>query len=121
MIRRPPRSTLFPYTTLFRSRSHAARVQVLGVERGGPPGEAARQLAHRGESDAGDDDRGQGVGGKGVGLLRASRPGCQDQRYYASEQMRNAECGMRNVRGGYSAFRIAHSELRLSHSVERTQ
>src|SRR5258708_26555412 len=25
MIRRPPRSTLFPYTTLFRSRSHLAR------------------------------------------------------------------------------------------------
>src|SRR3712207_1614295 len=24
MIRRPPRSTLFPYTTLFRSREHAA-------------------------------------------------------------------------------------------------
>src|SRR2546428_9189301 len=24
MIRRPPRSTLFPYTTLFRSRHHAA-------------------------------------------------------------------------------------------------
>src|SRR5258708_37906740 len=24
MIRRPPRSTLFPYTTLFRSHSHAA-------------------------------------------------------------------------------------------------
>src|SRR2546421_5140610 len=23
MIRRPPRSTLFPYTTLFRSRNHA--------------------------------------------------------------------------------------------------
>src|SRR2546428_13142545 len=36
MIRRPPRSTLFPYTTLFRSR-HAAkterRVQAHGVER----------------------------------------------------------------------------------------
>src|SRR2546422_7891925 len=26
MIRRPPRSTLFPYTTLFRSHDHAARV-----------------------------------------------------------------------------------------------
>src|SRR2546429_7205745 len=26
MIRRPPRSTLFPYTTLFRSRQHGARV-----------------------------------------------------------------------------------------------
>src|SRR2546427_7101492 len=25
MIRRPPRSTLFPYTTLFRSRAEAAR------------------------------------------------------------------------------------------------
>src|SRR2546421_5908968 len=25
MIRRPPRSTLFPYTTLFRSRADAAR------------------------------------------------------------------------------------------------
>src|SRR2546422_1408709 len=28
MIRRPPRSTLFPYTTLFRSRSAAARTAV---------------------------------------------------------------------------------------------
>src|SRR3712207_7281690 len=26
MIRRPPRSTLFPYTTLFRSGSRAARI-----------------------------------------------------------------------------------------------
>src|SRR5260221_4051333 len=25
MIRRPPRSTLFPYTTLFRSETHASR------------------------------------------------------------------------------------------------
>src|SRR3712207_8482816 len=35
MIRRPPRSTLFPYTTLFRSilaasRGHAARLAVAG-------------------------------------------------------------------------------------------
>src|SRR5256886_8115224 len=27
MIRRPPRSTLFPYTTLFRSRARAARAE----------------------------------------------------------------------------------------------
>src|SRR2546430_6313835 len=26
MIRRPPRSTLFPYTTLFRSRGHLYRI-----------------------------------------------------------------------------------------------
>src|SRR5256885_10878371 len=36
MIRRPPRSTLFPYTTLFRSstRSGSARVDELGVGSG---------------------------------------------------------------------------------------
>src|SRR2546430_8281631 len=34
MIRRPPRSTLFPYTTLFRSRSRAGR---------GAAGSGARQ------------------------------------------------------------------------------
>src|SRR2546426_6612728 len=38
MIRRPPRSTLFPYTTLFRSpcgleRVHQPRVHRTGVER----------------------------------------------------------------------------------------
>src|SRR5258708_15595865 len=31
MIRRPPRSTLFPYTTLFRSLSGKSRVQASGV------------------------------------------------------------------------------------------
>src|SRR5256885_6837586 len=30
MIRRPPRSTLFPYTTLFRSRQVAARIPDTG-------------------------------------------------------------------------------------------
>src|SRR5690349_23710055 len=34
MIRRPPRSTLFPYTTLFRSRSVSERLSV----QPGPPG-----------------------------------------------------------------------------------
>src|SRR3712207_9462659 len=32
MIRRPPRSTLFPYTTLFRSR-HAAQIALVSGER----------------------------------------------------------------------------------------
>src|SRR3712207_7424934 len=31
MIRRPPRSTLFPYTTLFRSYTESARPSPLGV------------------------------------------------------------------------------------------
>src|SRR2546430_11474205 len=48
MIRRPPRSTLFPYTTLFRSRV-AAEVQVGRVR-----------------SDPLDDEGGGGRGGAGV-------------------------------------------------------
>src|SRR5258707_10478586 len=35
MIRRPPRSTLFPYTTLFRSRAAAAAFQVQRLQRAG--------------------------------------------------------------------------------------
>src|SRR3712207_7255262 len=35
MIRRPPRSTLFPYTTLFRSDRQRARRQQLRVEADG--------------------------------------------------------------------------------------
>src|SRR2546425_1470528 len=31
MIRRPPRSTLFPYTTLFRSSTGLGKLQALGV------------------------------------------------------------------------------------------
>src|SRR3712207_7395355 len=31
MIRRPPRSTLFPYTTLFRSRQHVPRIIMVSV------------------------------------------------------------------------------------------
>src|SRR2546422_8368258 len=34
MIRRPPRSTLFPYTTLFRSRSRAGRAPCEARRRG---------------------------------------------------------------------------------------
>src|SRR5258705_10818110 len=33
MIRRPPRSTLFPYTTLFRSRSGAAHLPLIEPDR----------------------------------------------------------------------------------------
>src|SRR3712207_7715076 len=48
MIRRPPRSTLFPYTTLFRSRAAAARPRRVGG-RGRGPREAvvARQRGTR--------------------------------------------------------------------------
>src|SRR2546426_11405006 len=32
MIRRPPRSTLFPYTTLFRSKEQRDKIEQLGPE-----------------------------------------------------------------------------------------
>src|SRR2546422_7546400 len=56
MIRRPPRSTLFPYTTLFRSRARArqrdrARDGDLQVERdrAGEPAPASRSEEHTSE------------------------------------------------------------------------
>src|SRR3712207_7874803 len=42
MIRRPPRSTLFPYTTLFRSLGEVGRWQRRTARRRQPHGAAAR-------------------------------------------------------------------------------
>src|SRR5256885_11948074 len=59
MIRRPPRSTLFPYTTLFRSRapggvrgrlSHVLPPRTVGAADGG--GDVARARAVAGAADA---------------------------------------------------------------------
>src|SRR2546426_1188349 len=48
MIRRPPRSTLFPYTTLFRSHEAALRRAVRSVHRAAPaPGIEGRDRASR--------------------------------------------------------------------------
>src|SRR2546422_5433250 len=47
MIRRPPRSTLFPYTTLFRSLGEADEVEVEPAI-----GERLRPLEHPGRRDA---------------------------------------------------------------------
>src|SRR3712207_7156881 len=65
MIRRPPRSTLFPYTTLFRSgRARAADggrgAGVRGAGRGGDPADAgeprpAEHQFHRGPRPRGGD------------------------------------------------------------------
>src|SRR3712207_8825331 len=63
MIRRPPRSTLFPYTTLFRSRP-AGRAQPWPDHVADPgPGTAARDPEG---SPVGGSGRGdQGLGGSG--------------------------------------------------------
>src|SRR3712207_7100428 len=53
MIRRPPRSTLFPYTTLFRSRT------TVGGGQGGGHGEPARLLHLGGDLQGRALQRGQ--------------------------------------------------------------
>src|SRR5262245_63505514 len=47
MIRRPPRSTLFPYTTLFRSRAH----RIGGAPPGAPDAAPDRGAAARPRGD----------------------------------------------------------------------
>src|SRR3712207_8995251 len=52
MIRRPPRSTLFPYTTLFRSAAPPARVQPVLV-----PADDARAADHAPGAGLGGGDQ----------------------------------------------------------------
>src|SRR2546427_12115402 len=63
MIRRPPRSTLFPYTTLFRSRLDGA---------GPPPGRAVLSIRHEG--------RLPGAWARGEGGRRTVAQGCGSAR-----------------------------------------
>src|SRR3712207_8473339 len=44
MIRRPPRSTLFPYTTLFRSPNHTVPPTASATTTGSPPEGAFRPV-----------------------------------------------------------------------------
>src|SRR5256885_5217706 len=60
MIRRPPRSTLFPYTTLFRSQLPAR-----------PPGRARRMARPAAPRAPRDRPRGPGDGGRGGGGMSA--------------------------------------------------
>src|SRR3712207_7742576 len=75
MIRRPPRSTLFPYTTLFRSRKLAVAEEVGDAEGGRA---RARLVEHRPDAEGGAAGRlargREGVregGGEQLGLRRS--------------------------------------------------
>src|SRR3712207_7156576 len=64
MIRRPPRSTLFPYTTLFRSQRLVAGDHAGAVLQGGQDQRAGRlDAAHQFDDQVGVLDQGLGVGG----------------------------------------------------------
>src|SRR2546422_6352861 len=56
MIRRPPRSTLFPYTTLFRSRPH--RAAQAGIRASGAAARGAGDYAKHCGKGPGSHDRG---------------------------------------------------------------
>src|SRR2546430_6322329 len=70
MIRRPPRSTLFPYTTLFRSAGRGVGPGAGGIGRGGAGNRAAvdREMHDR----AGIAGSGQRRGGGGTSADRKS-------------------------------------------------
>src|SRR3712207_9164105 len=85
MIRRPPRSTLFPYTTLFRSRAPLARgLRAAGSLRGarrsfvrvvvvldGQPHPALSQHDELGAVGGGEGRRGEGLLGRAECDLRS--------------------------------------------------
>src|SRR3712207_26702 len=73
MIRRPPRSTLFPYTTLFRS---VARLDAATAHRRrGAAGDGAAAVGHPGLLPRGVPAPLPGPGGRGVVGLGGLRPG----------------------------------------------
>src|SRR3712207_7302171 len=51
MIRRPPRSTLFPYTTLFRSECTRVDISATGIRRRILQGKSVRYLVPEGVHD----------------------------------------------------------------------
>src|SRR3989442_15397294 len=56
MIRRPPRSTLFPYTTLFRSLDQPDGLELLVAEHAVHDDRRAGRERHRGAAEAGEVD-----------------------------------------------------------------
>src|SRR3712207_7651260 len=52
MIRRPPRSTLFPYTTLFRSQANMRIIDAAATRLGIPPGRTFCNIDRYGNTSA---------------------------------------------------------------------
>src|SRR2546430_9060988 len=77
MIRRPPRSTLFPYTTLFRSRGARDPGRRAAARRGRRP--------LRGPADRGGRGRGRGHGARGGRVDRGRVRGTARSEKHTSE------------------------------------
>src|SRR3712207_8675404 len=87
MIRRPPRSTLFPYTTLFRSSDVAGRGGWAGARRDGAGGLLG---GTRGEQDAALCARGPArrAGGPPGGVRRGLRSARRSEEHTSELQSR---------------------------------
>src|SRR5256886_17367652 len=83
MIRRPPRSTLFPYTTLFRSRGAGALAQ--------DRGHAFRLSGAHRMGNAGRHTRTGGMSGRGAEMTSSLRE---------HSNHADGDCGARTARGG---------------------
>src|SRR2546430_12809119 len=82
MIRRPPRSTLFPYTTLFRSQGLAQ--QLVHANSGGPFGEL-------GSAAAAHQDNGH-IGPNAPDLARQLRAGRSEEHTSELQSQSNLVC-----------------------------
>src|SRR5690349_22417355 len=93
MIRRPPRSTLFPYTTLFRSHG--------GVE-------------HLRDRDRQRGHRGRGIGARGgcVGLERTARDACALDR-------KSTRLNSSHVEISYAVFCLKKKKKKIKQSIHR--
>src|SRR2546422_11608142 len=91
MIRRPPRSTLFPYTTLFRSPNHANRQP--NVEQAEP----AYRAAHRWVQHHADQAR---KAAEEVVVLPDAEPGQQKKKHAELEEQYYDQSVKNSVHGG---------------------
>src|SRR5438034_10810914 len=106
MIRRPPRSTLFPYTTLFRSevgtRRHAAEL----VRRLALP--VARHERRAGDRIARVDEEGADVDGCGLGVAveggRVERTARAELAVAERQDLRKRRAAQQDAAGGERDF-----------------
>src|SRR5256885_10093368 len=100
MIRRPPRSTLFPYTTLFRSVARLART----ISKMDVAGSSVSVMRVR---DVCEGDR-------NAGLLHLGNPRQRDRRHHSIEA-READVPVRVL--DRVAVEIRHRPARLDHRI----
>src|SRR3712207_8791666 len=98
MIRRPPRSTLFPYTTLFRS----------GGGGGGDRGVRAARGAGGGDHVLGVRRGGRGGGGGGASDRRAGR-GAPDPRDRKSTRLNSSHANI-----SYAVFCLKKNKIMMN-------